>query len=642
MMAKDYRHTPLTVERNIRILQLQPASQGSQLQGRLIEVSLDDTPYRALSYVWGPQNPACYILCSGKRLQVTSNCEQALLRLRHRKKPQLWWIDAICIDQTPEGLEERSSQVSMMGEIYSKAHETVAWLGEGDDLTKKHMRLIILIGGLARLAKCMPFAPKTHTVKQLVKRILRYFDERSECHGLKSHAYGLRDLIGSEYFQRAWTMQEVALSKHCYVYCHKSKVRWTVFSCAADNISTTYLSANTPDAPYVHGILNHLSLWEVVNRPKHGQRLPLSAEFLGLNALLLFIMSQKATNAKDKIFSIHGVCEKLGISLPAPDYTKPECQVYAEATFSAIAHTKSLEIFKSVNSDLRPPELPSWAPDWSVSNRQILQVASRTYNPFSASKRSEAYPSPSVDWRKMILRGKRVGNIQCREIAISKRTSSVDTTESTSGVSKLAADMRDIKTLQRWIRFANPQSTFVTADADILDSPLFHILNAVLPTVPGHLASASEKRLWYNLMLPRPSAENQGSEDPAEVSSFGSEDTASHLQANSCVPSLLDLVKDPSFDVLEELASLDPPCRYHWTILSYVASLVLFRTSTNLLGIACHTVEPGDAVVLLQGGAMAYILRGDGDCYRLIGQAFIHGLMNGEEWPDRNEELEEL
>ncbi|KAF2809411.1 uncharacterized protein BDZ99DRAFT_531680, partial [Mytilinidion resinicola] len=63
MMTGTYRHTPITEERNIRILQLQPASQGSQLQCKLLEVSLDDAPkYRALSYVWSSGPSVSYSL----------------------------------------------------------------------------------------------------------------------------------------------------------------------------------------------------------------------------------------------------------------------------------------------------------------------------------------------------------------------------------------------------------------------------------------------------------------------------------------------------------------------------------------------------------------------------------------------------
>jgi len=41
------------------------------------------------------------------------------------------WIDAICINQ--DNLDERSQQVSLMTDIYSKARRVIIWLGEDWD-----------------------------------------------------------------------------------------------------------------------------------------------------------------------------------------------------------------------------------------------------------------------------------------------------------------------------------------------------------------------------------------------------------------------------------------------------------------------------------------------------------------------------
>ena len=45
----------------------------------------------------------------------------------HFTNPVSLWIDAVCIDQF--SLDERSRQVSLMHEIYTKATTVIAWLG---------------------------------------------------------------------------------------------------------------------------------------------------------------------------------------------------------------------------------------------------------------------------------------------------------------------------------------------------------------------------------------------------------------------------------------------------------------------------------------------------------------------------------
>ena len=59
---------------------------------------------------------------------MTKNCYEALLKLRHRARKRILWIDAICIDQN--NVLERNAQVQKMASIYRSAFEVVGWLGQ--------------------------------------------------------------------------------------------------------------------------------------------------------------------------------------------------------------------------------------------------------------------------------------------------------------------------------------------------------------------------------------------------------------------------------------------------------------------------------------------------------------------------------
>ncbi|KAK3372737.1 heterokaryon incompatibility [Podospora didyma] len=106
------------------------------IQCKLIPMDLD-TPakYTTLSCEEGTADPPAKITCEGKSLQATPNRELALKRMRHSRNVQLFWVDAICIDQT--SIPERNHQVSMMGDIYRRAARVNLWLGPGDDLSAK-------------------------------------------------------------------------------------------------------------------------------------------------------------------------------------------------------------------------------------------------------------------------------------------------------------------------------------------------------------------------------------------------------------------------------------------------------------------------------------------------------------------------
>ncbi|KAF5640054.1 uncharacterized protein FTJAE_4601 [Fusarium tjaetaba] len=111
----------------------QPKSHGIMISCKLETLNLlgDSIDYEALSYAWGSSGDQATIAVNNTTLQVTQNLKDALTYLRHDSKPRPLWIDAICINQSD--VDERSSQVRLMGRIYSSASCVISWLGLEDD-----------------------------------------------------------------------------------------------------------------------------------------------------------------------------------------------------------------------------------------------------------------------------------------------------------------------------------------------------------------------------------------------------------------------------------------------------------------------------------------------------------------------------
>ncbi|KAF2208887.1 hypothetical protein CERZMDRAFT_8174, partial [Cercospora zeae-maydis SCOH1-5] len=59
--------------------------------------------------------------------KIKKTLRDALRRLRKRSDPRALWIDAICINQIDA--QEKSSQLALLGRIYSNAAEVLIWLG---------------------------------------------------------------------------------------------------------------------------------------------------------------------------------------------------------------------------------------------------------------------------------------------------------------------------------------------------------------------------------------------------------------------------------------------------------------------------------------------------------------------------------
>lgn len=151
-----YQWKPLADPSNhIRILIIIPSVETSEIRCSLeVKPLVEDPPplqrYRALSYVWGDPNDKLPITIiedhSLYTAYVTKNLVAAITDLRRPENagspniatpppdrspnaandPLHLWVDAVCIDQSND--DERSAQIQIMSDIYSRSCGVVVWL----------------------------------------------------------------------------------------------------------------------------------------------------------------------------------------------------------------------------------------------------------------------------------------------------------------------------------------------------------------------------------------------------------------------------------------------------------------------------------------------------------------------------------
>ena len=136
--SKLYKSLELsTSNRSIRLLRLDhDRSFNAPLTGKLQVVSLKRSPsFTALSYVWGTfSSPSDTIRCNGVAINISTSCRDALREIRRQSESRVTlWVDSICINQVD--MVERSSQIRLMGEVYSWASLVYIWLGKGNDIS---------------------------------------------------------------------------------------------------------------------------------------------------------------------------------------------------------------------------------------------------------------------------------------------------------------------------------------------------------------------------------------------------------------------------------------------------------------------------------------------------------------------------
>lgn len=296
----------------IRLLHLDSYDTVSQpLHGFLRPTRLSQRPdYVALSYTWADtkgDRTLCEKVFLGNAwmpFAITSNCAAALRRLRLRGGTRVVWIDAICIDQTNTG--ERSHQVSMMRDIYSRAESVAIYLG-GD--------------------------PGQHVDTPAGRLMQRLSDERfragkavTENWGGGFDYQGICDLFGQPYWSRIWVIQEVLLAKKANVILGDASISLHEF--------TNNFMKKLPES-----IESVLPLWIY---SLGGSRFGDVGAFTNL---LDKTSACQASDERDLVFALFGLVQGANLEGLVADYSKTMTEIYTGlAAYFLIRHGQSVLI----------------------------------------------------------------------------------------------------------------------------------------------------------------------------------------------------------------------------------------------------------------------------------------------------------
>lgn len=190
--------------RAFRLLTLEPGESHKDLVCQLRIINPEDAlseeqlpTYDAVSYAWGNTTPDHEILLGAWQVLIRENLWQLLKHLRHSERRAVFWIDALCIDQSC--YEERAAQVQMMDEIYKHARCVVVWLG------------LPLLDGL----------PAMHLVKEVAARGVGQHEKISS-----SDFEALSFWAHRPYWSRTWVVQEFLLAPDVVFQCGTTSLRW--------------------------------------------------------------------------------------------------------------------------------------------------------------------------------------------------------------------------------------------------------------------------------------------------------------------------------------------------------------------------------------------------------------------------------
>jgi hypothetical protein len=222
--GRKYRYNPLNRERKeIRLLRLDRKSLDAKDEPIRCDVEhmfLDDheppQTFAAISYCWTSNPGEAKIVLDGKKVTVPGSAEAAI-RGTYRSDEQNGlpiWIDAICINQMD--VEEKSHQVALMGELYSKAAKTLIWLGKDAEgiATTAFKSIQNFLDWAPRQNKIERNMPSGQTLQATnPTRARGVSPARQELVSPFFEWDAVACFASAPWFRRLWAMQEVFLAK---------------------------------------------------------------------------------------------------------------------------------------------------------------------------------------------------------------------------------------------------------------------------------------------------------------------------------------------------------------------------------------------------------------------------------------------
>ncbi|PQE12869.1 Heterokaryon incompatibility 6 OR allele protein [Rutstroemia sp. NJR-2017a BBW] len=114
---------------------------------------------------------------------------------------------------------------------------------------------------------------------------------------------------------------------------------------------------------------------------------------------------------------------------------------------------------------------------------------------------------------------------------------------------------------------------------------------------------------------------------------------AEHMDSKEMIFTIIESVKGNK-EMVEEVEK-QLPCE--WLIYGILDHRDLITTERGYIGITADTAKPGDLVCIVRGAQVPLILRenDDGATFKLVGDSYIHGIMDGEAVDEEYEQREE-
>ena len=405
-----------------------------------------------------------------------------------------------------------------------------------------------------------------------------------------------------------------------------------------------------------------------------------------MQEILKTLRKVQVGKARDKLYSLYSILKAFGLDIPAPDYTKPVIHIFEEIAKLIICNTGQLNILSYTCLKDREPGLPSWVPDWTASGHYLSDISLQNFSRFGEGSRNCSMPIEFSRQGQIIVCGKQLGTVAERSkrdlardaqgrimrtaeqqeflaITIRKILDSIIGFEVPEGLSecepfgenksessnesmtpwtRLAEEIHCLLTFREWAQLVLQQN-----ELDGTQQDKWTRFHATLTRNFSRMGGLNEKvkpeaiEVWHSTLY-FPQIPYREQEVISAASVFEQMNRLRGIIENAVPASCqdrqdtLDCLTNfvAFFFQLEGIASGGFPFTYQSNEVLEVNQL-LYRSiwdeafvilASGLFGTANHNVRVGDVICQLKGVKEPWVLRPEGDCFQVVGSAYIPGL----------------
>jgi hypothetical protein len=651
--SSRYNYEPLQGPQQIRILTLRGISNGA-VECTIQQIKVSEGGYQALSYVWGSEEKPFHALvrdARGKRhgqmpfmknkqlgrIPLTENLNDALHDLWNADEltSKVFWIDQICIDQ--EG-EEKNHQVAFMGQIYKNASSVITYLGRVEDEEEEQRGLEFLkrldshfSPNYEKLSQAWDLNIAMSKLSELP--VSRLPDDLSGGAVSERIWQWLVTLCFGEWATRLWIVQEQMLNTDNRMLHGHRLLSWdsvavmpALFFLKILPRQHVYTFWETNRKLLVdnlwHLTSSIFSIWRIY---QHARQKATTVTSLG-NYLLLNISRfdrMQCRDPRDYVFALLAISSdsiNLGIT---PDYSKSPNQVFLDTTISII---KSQQNPDFLSLACRLDNLSDLThPSWAITSPGPAHLWSQNlpYNVFSPHPFLLLHAPPRIfadgKTNVLTLKGRIVDHVSFIKSPI----------------------------------YPNKSFIFGIWDADYMKtaSQLTEALSDVICDLAINLENAAA--LCRTLILDPNWKPTHGQGSPTQQTAYhfwcyfrylvkGIEDNSIRLclkvhtaaRSHHLIKTLTPLILETSLNSFSNEAELRPSevdtAMHVWNYMAFQGRS--FCTTQQRRVCSCmNKIENDDVIAAFSGVDRLYVLRPvEGGRYRLVGDAYVDGLMFGE------------